>query len=139
MEALAGRIGGNERSVVYSPESDRLEQGDGALVIDRHLGKCIGWVPGQVRFGQRRLLLATPSHVCCCPTAMGGMSAAMIYPEDWPRDRYGQVGTAAPPPERLPRWMRVRPRRPRWGPGVAVALAILLAILLGLLLLRASE
>jgi len=58
----------------------------------------------------------------------------MSYPEDRQRDRYGQVGTAAPPAERLPRRMRVRPRRGRWGRRIGVALAILLALLLGLLL-----
>jgi LCP family protein required for cell wall assembly len=58
----------------------------------------------------------------------------MSYPEDRQRDRYGQVGTAAPPAERLPRRMRVRPRRGRWGRRIGVALAILLALLLGLLI-----
>jgi LCP family protein required for cell wall assembly len=62
----------------------------------------------------------------------------MSWPEDRPSDRYGraggQVGTAGPPPERLPRWMRVRPRRARWGRRIAVALLILLALVLGLLI-----
>jgi len=47
-------------------------------------------------------------------------------------DRLGQVGTASPPPQKLPRWMRVRPRRPRWGRRVGLALLVVLALLLGL-------
>jgi len=47
-------------------------------------------------------------------------------------DRRGQVGTASPPPQKLPRWMRVRPRRPRWGRRVAIALLVVLVLLLGL-------
>ncbi len=47
-------------------------------------------------------------------------------------DYRGQVGTVSPPPQKLPRWMRVRPRRPRWGRRVALALLVVLALLLGL-------
>jgi LCP family protein required for cell wall assembly len=47
-------------------------------------------------------------------------------------DRWGQVGTASPPPQKLPRWMRVRPRRPRWGRRVGIALLVVLTLLLGL-------
>jgi LCP family protein required for cell wall assembly len=47
-------------------------------------------------------------------------------------DRRGQVGTASPPPQKLPRWMRVRPRRPRWGRRVGIALLVVLTLLLGL-------
>jgi LCP family protein required for cell wall assembly len=46
-------------------------------------------------------------------------------------DYRGQVGTVSPPPQKLPRWMRVRPRRPRWGRRVGVALLVVLALLLG--------
>jgi LCP family protein required for cell wall assembly len=52
-------------------------------------------------------------------------------PGDWAGDRRGQVGTAAPPPQKLPRWMRVRPRRPRWGRRVGIALLVVLVLLLG--------
>ena len=47
-------------------------------------------------------------------------------------DYRGQVGTVSPPPQKLPRWMRVRPRRPRWGRRLGVALLVVLALLLGL-------
>ena len=47
-------------------------------------------------------------------------------------DYRGQVGTVSPPPQKLPRWMRVRPRRPRWGRRVGLALLVVLALLLGL-------
>jgi LCP family protein required for cell wall assembly len=47
-------------------------------------------------------------------------------------DRWGRVGTASPPPQKLPRWMRVRPRRPRWGRRVGIALLVVLVLLLGL-------
>jgi len=47
-------------------------------------------------------------------------------------DYRGQVGTVSPPPQKLPRWMRVRPRRPRWGRRVALALLVVVALLLGL-------
>jgi LCP family protein required for cell wall assembly len=47
-------------------------------------------------------------------------------------DYQGQVGTVSPTPQKLPRWMRVRPRRPRWGRRVGVALLVVLALLLGL-------
>jgi LCP family protein required for cell wall assembly len=47
-------------------------------------------------------------------------------------DYRGQVGTVSPTPQKLPRWMRVRPRRPRWGRRVGVALLVVLALLLGL-------
>jgi LCP family protein required for cell wall assembly len=47
-------------------------------------------------------------------------------------DYRGQVGTVSPPPQKLPRWMRVRPRRPRWGRRVGLALLVILALLLGL-------
>jgi LCP family protein required for cell wall assembly len=53
-------------------------------------------------------------------------------PDDWAGDRRGQVGTTSRPPQKLPRWMRVRPRRPRWGRRVGVALLVVLALLLGL-------
>jgi LCP family protein required for cell wall assembly len=46
-------------------------------------------------------------------------------------DRRGQVGTASPPPQKLPRWMRVRPRRPRWGRRLGIALLVVLVLLLG--------
>jgi LCP family protein required for cell wall assembly len=46
-------------------------------------------------------------------------------------DRRGQVGTASPPPQKLPRWMRVRPRKPRWGRRLGAALLVVLALLLG--------
>jgi LCP family protein required for cell wall assembly len=46
-------------------------------------------------------------------------------------DRRGQVGTASPPPQKLPRWMRVRPRRPRWGRRLGAALLVVLVLLLG--------
>jgi LCP family protein required for cell wall assembly len=47
-------------------------------------------------------------------------------------DYRGQVGTVSPTPQKLPRWMRVRPRRPRWGRRVGAALLVVLALLLGL-------
>ncbi|HEU4396774.1 MAG TPA: LCP family protein [Actinomycetota bacterium] len=56
----------------------------------------------------------------------------MSMPDDWAGGRRGQVGTASPPPQKLPRWMRVRPRRPRWGRRVAIALLVVLVLLLGL-------
>ena len=46
-------------------------------------------------------------------------------------DRRGQVGTASPPPQKLPRWMRVRPRRPRWGRRLGAVLLVVLVLLLG--------
>jgi len=46
-------------------------------------------------------------------------------------DRRGQVGTASPPPQKLPRWMRVRPRKPRWGRRLGIALLVVLVLLLG--------
>jgi LCP family protein required for cell wall assembly len=46
-------------------------------------------------------------------------------------DRRGQVGTASPPPQKLPRWMRVRPRRPRWGRRLGIALLVVLVLILG--------
>jgi LCP family protein required for cell wall assembly len=54
-------------------------------------------------------------------------------PDDRAGDRRGQVGTTdRPPPQKLPRWMRVRPRRPRWGRRLGVALLVLLVLLVGL-------
>jgi LCP family protein required for cell wall assembly len=47
-------------------------------------------------------------------------------------DYRGQVGTVSPPPQKLPRWMRVRPRRPRWGRRIGGALLVVIALLLGL-------
>jgi LCP family protein required for cell wall assembly len=46
-------------------------------------------------------------------------------------ERRGQVGTASPPPQKLPRWMRVRPRKPRWGRRLGIALLVVLVLLLG--------
>jgi LCP family protein required for cell wall assembly len=53
-------------------------------------------------------------------------------PDDWGVDRRGQVGTANRPPQKLPRWMRVRPRRPRWGRRLGMVLLVLLVLLVGL-------
>jgi LCP family protein required for cell wall assembly len=53
--------------------------------------------------------------------------------DDWAGDRRGQVGTADRPPQKpLPRWMRVRPRRPRWGRRLGAFLLVLLVLLVGL-------